>query len=102
MSPLLALFLNRYTIGGIAILTVLAGIFWAGNIYGPNARHYADCKAETARRNDAIDRVNKMETARHANEEAARLRQIKAFADCPGIQQCLLTKETAACLNLLE
>ena len=97
-----ALLLNRYTIGGIAILTVLPPIFWAGNIYGPNAKRYAECKAETARRNDAIDRVNKLETARHANEEVARLRQIKAFADCPGIQQCLLTKETAACLNLLE
>ena len=99
---MLALFLNRYTLGGIAILTVLAGIFWAGDHYGFNAKRYADCKAETARRNDAIERVNKMETARHATEEAARLRQIKAFADCPGIQQCLLTKETAACLNLLE
>ena len=97
-----ALFLNRYTIGAIAILTVLAAIFWAGDHYGFNAKRYADCKAETARRNDAIDRVNKIETARHVNEELARLRQIKAFADCPGIQQCLLTKETAACLNILE
>src|SRR3990167_1727193 len=97
-----ALFLNRYTIGAIAILTVLAAILWAGDHYGFNAKRYADCKAETARRNDAIDRVNKIETARHVNEELARLRQIKAFADCPGIQQCLLTKETAACLNILE
>lgn len=99
---LLALLLNRYVLGGLAITALLAGVFWAGNIYGPNAKAYAKCKVETERRNAAVARANAIENAKHDKEEAARLQASKAFANCPNIQQCILTKETAACLDLLD
>ena len=98
---MLALFLNRYTIGALAILAVLAAVFFAGDRYGFNARKYAACKTETARRNAAISAVNRSEQQRHAAEEERRAHASRAFASCKDIQQCILTKETAACLNLL-
>jgi hypothetical protein len=80
--------------GGVAVVA----IFWAGDNYGYNARQYAACKAETARRNDAISKVNTDETKRHAGEEAKRSTDRAAF-DKASIGQCLLTGDQAAALN---
>ena len=99
---LIPLLLNRYVLGGVAIFAVLAAVFFAGDRYGFNARKYAACKAETARRNAAISAVNADETEKHKAEEIKRKKQAKAFASCPGIQQCPLTKETSVCLELLS
>ena len=96
-----ALLFNRWTAGGLIILTVLGAAFFAGDKYGFNARKYADCKSETARRNAAIAAVNADEEAKYAAEEAARKSARAEFGKCPGIQQCILTPETAACLNLI-
>ena len=51
------LLLNRYVGGGILVATILGAVFFAGDHYGFNARHYAACKSETARRNAAVDKV---------------------------------------------
>jgi hypothetical protein len=83
--------------GGVAVVA----IFWAGDNYGYNARQYAACKAETARRNSDVAKVNTEETARHAVEETERQAARTAFATCPGVQSCPLTADTAACLNNL-
>ena len=99
---LIPLLLNRYVLGGLAIFAVLAVVFFAGDRYGFNSRAYAKCKVETARRNAAIASVNRSEEARHALEEARRAAQAKEFMACPNIQSCPLTKETAACLELLS
>lgn len=101
MQVIWGLLLNRYVIGGAAILAVLTAAFWAGDRYGFNARAYAKCKTETARRNSAIETVNKDETEKHKAEEVLRAKAAKAFASCPNIQSCILTRETAACLDLL-
>ncbi len=95
-----ALLLNRYTIGGLAILTVLGAVFWAGDHYGWNVRSYAECKSETQRRNDAVALGNAIEEKRHAVEEARRLSARNAFnSQSPSIGQCLLTGDQAAALN---
>jgi hypothetical protein len=94
-------FINRYTVGGLLTIAVVLAIFWAGDKYGWNARQYAACKAETARRNAAVAGANALEEARHGAEEAKRAAARAQFARCPGIQQCILTPETAACLNLI-
>ena len=99
---LIPLLLNRYVLGGLGILIVLSAVFFAGDRYGFNARKYAACKVETARRNAAIAAVNRSEEARHAAEEARRKQMAKEFMACPNIQSCPLTKETAACLELLS
>ena len=99
---MLGLLLNRYVIGALAGIGLLAVIFWAGDHYGTNAHAYAKCKTETARRNQAVARVNASEDVRHAAEEAARELATLEFGQCLGMQQCILTKETAACLNLLS
>jgi hypothetical protein len=78
------------------------GIFWAGDHYGWNARQYAKCKTVTARRNTAIASVNRSEEAKHAEEAHLREAARVAFRQCPGVQSCLLTPETAACLNTLR
>lgn len=98
---LLPLLLNRYVIGGVAAMALVAGVFWAGDHYGFNAHRYANCKTETARRNAAIAAVNRSEDLRHAQEEERRAHASQAFANCPDIQSCILTKETAQCLDLL-
>jgi hypothetical protein len=102
MQLIAALLFNRWALGGAAIIAVLAAAFFAGDRYGFNARKYAACKTETARRNAAISAANREEERRHALEEERRMHQSNAFAQCPGIQQCILTKETAACLDLLD
>ena len=96
-----ALLFNRWTAGGIVILSVLGAAFFAGDKYGFNAREYAACKTETDRRNTAISAVNAGEERKHAEEEAERKSARVEFGKCPGIQQCILTPETAACLNLI-
>ena len=96
-----ALLFNRWTAGGIIILSVLGAAFFAGDKYGFNARKYAACQTETDRRNAAISAVNAGEDAKHAAEEAERKSARVEFGKCPGIQQCILTSETAACLNLI-
>ncbi len=58
MNLILPFLLNRYVLGGLGILAVVAAVFFAGDRYGFNARKYADCKAETSRRNAAISAVN--------------------------------------------
>ena len=95
------LLLNRYVIGALAGIGLLAVIFWAGDHYGTNAHAYAKCKTETARRNAAVASVNRSETAKHAAEEAAREIAATAFAGCAD-QLCPLTEKTATCLNLLS
>ena len=94
----MALLLNRYTAAGLVVMTVLGAAFVAGDKYGWNARHYAACKAETARRNADVAKVNADEEARHADEEARRKAQREAFAKT-SIGQCLLTGDMAAALN---
>lgn len=93
-----ALLLNRYTAVGLVALTVLWATFIVGDNYGWNARHYAACKAETARRNADVAKVNADETKRHADEEGRRKAQREAFAKT-SIGQCLLTGDQAAALN---
>ena len=96
----MALLLNRYTAVGLVIATVLGATFFAGDKFGFNARHYAHCKTETARRNAEVAKVNASEDARHAAEEARRLAAREAFnARIPSIGQCLLTGDMAAALN---
>ena len=102
MNLILPFLLNRYVLGGLAIFAVAAAVFFAGDRYGFNARKYAACKVETARRNAAISAVNKDETALHAKEEAKRKLQDKAFSSCKGMQQCILTAATADCLNIIR
>jgi ferredoxin len=97
-----ALLLNRWTLSCVAVAAMLGATFYMGNTYGPNARAYAKCKAETVRRNDAIERVNRDETERHEREEADRDKASRAFANCPNVQACILTRGTAQCLNLLQ
>lgn len=92
------LLLNRYVGGGIVAVVVFGAVFFAGDHYGFNARKYADCRAETARRNAAVAAVNASEEARHAAEEARRRAQRETFAKTP-IGQCLLTGDQAAALN---
>jgi hypothetical protein len=94
----MALLLNRYTAAGLVVMTVLGAVFVAGDKYGWNARHYAQCKAETARRNADVAKVNASEEARHAEEEAKRKAARTAF-DKTSIGQCLLTGDMAAALN---
>jgi hypothetical protein len=81
---------------------LVTGIFWAGDNYGWNARQYAKCKTITARRNAAIASVNRSEEAKHLEESQKRERAMLAFGKCPGVQQCTLTADTAACLNNLR
>jgi hypothetical protein len=81
---------------------MVTGIFWAGDNYGWNARQYAKCKTVTTRRNAAIASVNRSEDAKHAEEAREREAARVAFSQCPGVQSCLLTAETAACLNTLR
>lgn len=90
--------LNRYTGAALIVVTILAAVFFAGNHYGPNARKYAACKSETERRNAAISAANRIEEARHAEEEKRRAAAREAF-DRQSIGQCLLTGDQAAALN---
>ena len=95
-----ALLLNRWTAGGLVVLTVLGATFFAGDHYGFNARKYAACRVETARRNAAVERSNVIEERRHADEEARRALARSEFAKrSTGIGQCVLTGEQAAALN---
>jgi hypothetical protein len=82
----------------IAAGLVVSAIFWAGDNYGLNARRYADCKAETERRNADVAKVNSEEEKRHALEEEQRRAERAKFSNCPK-QQCLVSVETAGCLN---
>lgn len=93
-----ALLLNRYTAAGLVILTVLGATFVVGDKYGFNARRFADCKMETARRNAAVAKVNADEEAKHTTEEARRKAQREAFSKA-SIGQCILTGDMAAALN---
>jgi hypothetical protein len=87
-------------VGGGAVVMVLGFTFWAGDNYGWSAREYAKCKTATARRNAAISSANRTEIAKHAEEEAKRAADRKAFDKAArGIGQCLLTGDQAAALN---
>lgn len=87
-------------IGGAAVVAVLSGVFWAGDNYGWSAHRYAECQAETERRNAAVAKVVTDEEARHASEEAKRAANRAAFAKrAPSIGQCILTGDMAAALN---
>ena len=97
---LIKLLLNPYAWGILAAVAALS--FLIGDFNGFNAHWYEQCKVKTARRNAAVASVNADETAKHKAEEAKRKKQAKEFASCPGIQQCPLTKETAACLSIIE
>jgi len=99
---MLSLLLNRTTLTALAIVGILGASAYMGNAYGPNAKAYAKCQAETARRNAAIARVNASEEAAHAREEAARTAAGQAFMQCRNMQTCILTAETVRCLTLLS
>jgi len=88
-----------YWVAGGLLVT---GIFWAGDQYGWSARQYAKCKTVTARRNAAIASVNRSEEVKHAEEAEKRAAARIAFSKCPGVQSCVLTADTAACLNTLR
>lgn len=95
----MTLLLNPWAWATLGLL--LVGAYFAGDFTGFHAHWYADCQAATAQRNAAISAVNHDEAMRHAQEEERRAHAAKAFANCPNIQSCILTRETAACLDLL-
>jgi hypothetical protein len=84
--------------GGVAVVAV----FWAGDNYGWNARQYAKCQALTEQRNADIAVVNRSEEAKHDDESRKAEEARIAFGKCPGVQSCVLTADTAACLNTLR
>jgi hypothetical protein len=84
----------------IGLGAVVVGLLWVGDTYGFNARNYAECQAETARRNAGVAASNATENKLHAEEQTKAAAARAAFDKASkGIGQCLLTGNQAAALN---
>ena len=88
----------RFGISGTLVAIAVAGLFWAGDHYGTNARAYARVVAQLAETNAVLASLAKQD-AKDASKETDDLAKAQAAFDAAHRSKCLIDAATANALN---